>query len=464
MTDYIFVFFFMITLMLTVAYVFMNENYSNYNRKTFVNEIKQDTMLNDHKSLFKLAHIYHHGLFGNTQNIQKAVMYYNESIKNSSDNTHIGLVNLQLGKLYSSNNLALQAIDKYLVALKFGYIESILCIGKIYLYGLPPNFLPNKMYAAKIFNTFLHSHPSITNWCKLYIQEINELDYSDLDSIPIHNVQHLNLPFHTIENIHASLNNIQSIVIPFQNQFDLSILKINQPDDDDLDILNDEINLPIQYIHNDSQNVHDHILQNQVKNNLNSLTNSKDSFQSNVNNLFSKLSEDQKNPVERVCSSLSSSIHSKYNKSEQEVFNSVWTYINSHQNKENLIPMFIDNIISCIEDDVIVCSTGKIVRMMSTMDILDENTTNLKSEWMIKEELANLTIHSIKYVLNTASSKEQDAYNEIDPNNTQVQLSNNIKEKIKNRIKQIAKNDYVNTNIMSQETLNLYMNDYLDNI
>ena len=221
-----------------------------------------------------------------------------------------------------------------------------------------------------------------------------------------------------------------------------------------LKVENDDLNekillkLPKQVIKNDGQNVHDHTLQNigksiikqlddnTKKRNVQTIAN----FDINVKTLLKHVDPSKYTNITKVCNSLSTSIHSKYDKSEQDVFNLVWSKI---KHDDDLIIMFIENLDSSIEDDIVVCSTGKIMRMLSTLDVLDSQTPNLKPEWMIREEISQI----ISNVIGNLSSKEKKQY---ESEENQI-----ITETIRNRVIDKCKKDY--GEILDENILNFYL-------
>ena len=112
--------------------------------------------------------------------------------------------------------------------------------------------------------------------------------------------------------------------------------------------------------------------------------------------------------------------------------------------------MFIDNLNSGVEHNYVVCSTGKIMRMLSTLDIIDNKMPDLKPEWVIKQEI----MQTIANTINKLSSKERKQY-ESD-NNAK------IKKVIENRIRTKCLNDY--KDILQENILDLYLNEYLEHI
>jgi hypothetical protein len=401
---------------------------------------------------FSLGELYHYGHFGNRKDLLLAIDNYEKCIRISEQSLLRGKCYLGLAKVYEEFRPVNvdHIIHNYLKALEHGYEESILNIGKIYMHGIHPQYLPDKMMAGRIFSTFLNFSSTLHPWCKLSLQEIHAVNYEDLDSIRQNDIVYMPLPFNMENRMKQSVNKMVNF-FPYKTQFNNTWLKSFDEDDDLDEILETTLErIPVQIIRNDTQNVHDHSLQNigsQIITVLDKNTNKSDNFYQNTNDLYKHLDETKYPNVRRVCDSLGELNHSKYDKSEKDVFNLVWSKVND---SPDMIVMLMDNLNSSVEHDNVVCSTGKIMRMLSTLDVVDEDTPDLKPDWMIKEEITQTVTKTLKD-LKPGEKKEY----ESDDNDR-------IKEIIKTRIRHKCEQDY--KNILDPSILDIYLNDYFEYI
>lgn len=457
MNIYIYIFGVIICILTLFLYFF----YKNKDKRSFEDQIKHtiDTFVENvvtytDEDYFVFAELYHYGKFGKQKNLVLAIENYNKCIVNTRNNELKGLCHLGVAKIYEERhpvNVDL-LIDHYLKALECGFEESILHIGKLYLHGIHPSVLPDKMQAARVFSTFLNFSPTLHPWCKLYLQDIYDMSYSDLDATKQPGVAYQPLPFNITNIIHHFTTKITQ-VIPYKTKFNEALL-VQHDDEDDLEnVLETALitKVPRQRITNDTQNVHDHSLQNignTIIDILDKNPEKQTNFHKNLNDLYTGLDENKYPNVKRVCSSYGDMIHSRYDKSEQEVFNLVWSRV---RDNPDLTAMFVDNIDSSVENDHVVCSTGKIMRMLSTLDAVDDNTPDLKPEWAIKDEIAQ----TIAKVLNDLSPKERTDYESEDNNDT-------IKLIIKQRVQNKCQKDYAN--VLDPKVLDIYLKDYFEHI
>lgn len=455
---YLIYFFVLFTLVLFLAWWYLCLHHKT--KKTNISNIKKsiDTFVDtvttySDDDYFVFAELYHYGKFGKDKNPYLAMENYRKCIEVTKNDVLKGMCYLGLAKIYENEAIVNidNVINGYLKALECGYEESILHIGKIYLHGMHPNFLPDKMLAARIFSTFTHFSPTLQPWCKLHLQDIQTIDYTDLDALKQNDIVYKQLPINILNNIQHAASKIKTI-IPYKTNFNQNWL---QKYDDELDEIDNDFEntliqkVPRQMITNDTQNVHDHSLQNIGNTILDILEKNPDinnNFYKNLNNLYSRLDETKYPNVKKVCNSYGNLIHSKYDKSEQDVFNLVWS---KAQHNNDMIDMLLDNINSSVENENVVCSTGKIMRLLSTLDVLDKDTPDLKPEWVVKDEIAQ----TISKVLKDLSPKEQKEY-ESDDNDE------HIKSIIKQRIRKKCEKDY--KAILDPKILDIYLNDYLE--
>ncbi len=438
------------------------EEMKEINVSSYIQKPKEKNYL----ELYNIGQIFHYGKFGQQKNFLKAKNSYIASANKSKDKQHKGKCYLALATLFSEEKVvdANSMIKYYLLALEAGYEESIIHIGRMYMNGIHPHYLPNKVLAGKIFSTFNTFSEKINKWCKVYMNDIMKLSYSDIDAIPLHNMQYTEFPHDIVQRIQQSISKID-VVFPYKELVDENLLIHHKHEEDteiDAKIILNKIPKK-QKITNDSQNVHNSTLQN-TANNIIDLIQSKNNnqFDSNLQEFLNKIPcNKKKQQVQQVCSSFTVLNHSRYEQSEQAIFNMVWNHI---KDNNDLIEIFIDNLISSIENDVIVCSTGKIMRMLSTLDVVDNKTPDLKPDWVIKEELANVVSNTITKILNQHSSQYTIAFNSLDPTPEQQEQTEYITNLMKNTITQKCKKDYVDTNILSQDLLDIYLQDYIDNI
>lgn len=422
---------------------------------TFIEDVTTKNLSDE--EYFTLAELHHYGHFGHRKDLVLAIEHYEKCIQVSEQSKLRGKCYLGLAKLYEEMHPVNidKVINNHLKALEHGYEESILHVGKIYMHGLHPHYLPDKMMAGRIFSTFLNFSSTIHPWCKLYLQEIYSVNYEDLDAIRQNDIVYMPLPFNIEDRLKHSVSRMVNF-FPYKTQFNNTWLK-NFDEDEEEDLFDTTLlkRLPIQVIRNDTQNVHDHGMQNigaQIigvleEKNTNAAKKS-DNYYQNVSELLKHWDQSKHPNVKRVCDSLSELNHSKYDKSEKDVFNLVWTKV---KDNPDTTVMLLDNLNSSVEHDSVVCSTGKIMRMLSTLDAVDDETPDLKPDWVIKEEITQ----TVSKILKDLKPNEKKEYESEDNNER-------IREVIKTRIRNKCEKDY--KGVLESNILDIYLNDYLEYI
>lgn len=157
----------------------------------------------------------------------------------------------------------------------------------------------------------------------------------------------------------------------------------------------------------DGQNVHDHSVVQTAKENIkrlqsqlsgNSFTTpststTKEQIIETVLSTPDMSEKDRLNALE-VIEKLSTSKHSSLDVSETDALSLVWQKINNTSDQtlqNNLKETLGKQLASAYENGHVVCSTGKIARILGTLDGVEDNTTTpMKPMWVIKEEIGNL--------------------------------------------------------------------------
>ena len=161
-------------------------------------------------------------------------------------------------------------------------------------------------------------------------------------------------------------------------------------------------NVQVMEYHNDSQNVHDHSVVGVTKKNIDMLR--EKGFDKHVSDaekdILDKvltntdMTAEEKSNAVKVLESLSRETHSTFDMSEVDTLNLVWNKIQSVKNPENKSDLSLTlcrQLASGVENGYVVCSTGKITRMLGTFDGQDDvGMETVKPMWAVKEEMSNL--------------------------------------------------------------------------
>lgn len=351
---------------------------------------------------------------------------------------------------------AIDSLSGFLKSYKEGNEDGLLHVIQLYLYGLHPEYSPDKLTGLRLMrkiNADEHFSDRLKQVCKMFEEDTSVLVYTDIDS---HNSEYKSLPTSILDIvddiIHHQLKNKIDIVPCSMNVSHkvhaTPAQVVTETYEDvifDLDVA-DNVGM---IIHNDSQNVHNHSVQNISKTIIDSLDNNRHSFDDNSLSFLSELKKHTQSvskaeiaKIMMVLNSMSDTIHSKYNKSEKDVFNLTFERIMNKKDAEektNLFIMFAQNIASAVEYDVVVCSTGKITRMLSTFDVIDTELPDLKPDWIIREEIGRTAAR-----IRTEAAVAADA------------------DKMKSKLIDECHETYVKTNIMSETALNIILTDYLE--
>ena len=117
-----------------------------------------------------------------------------------------------------------------------------------------------------------------------------------------------------------------------------------------------------------------------------------------------------------------------------------------------MIENLLLNMSSGVEKNIPVCSTGRMMRVLGSLDKTDaENIVELKPSWAIKEELDSVVNKIRNDELEKCSQNLRKQYdNGEDTPEVDAFLDN-----IKNKVKQKCNDDYVKSGILSEVELDL---------
>ena len=88
-----------------------------------------------------------------------------------------------------------------------------------------------------------------------------------------------------------------------------------------------------------------------------------------------------------VLNSLGSQHNTSVDGSEQEALNLVWRAIQDELHRDNLIETLVKQLASGVENGVVVCSTGKITRILSVLDTVGDSQKT-RPMWVLREEIS----------------------------------------------------------------------------
>lgn len=170
----------------------------------------------------------------------------------------------------------------------------------------------------------------------------------------------------------------------------------------------------------DAQNVHDHAVVKITEHNLEQLRKvggpAEGRFMIEISEAIVKHQHLGKGPLADATAVLNS-ISSEHNKSlgtsEREALGIVWNKIQAQppELRDNLTETLVKQLASGVEYGHVVCSTGKITRIASVLETLDDSM-KAKPTWALRDELAILANRIREKYLGKLSEENRTTYNE----------------------------------------------------
>ena len=395
-----------------------------------------NTTINKENNLEK-ARFYHQKSDG-----KNALKYYHKCIYDKNyfvlidiaDIYHYGLTDIKIN-IYLANKYYisfLNIIDK----LKFNSIE----------HRKYKHYVENKLEQIKLENT-----PKEIN-TENDKKEINNLN--DINEYLIKNIMEgfnkdklfKNQPINRNRIVNTVLNNIP-IVRNINQVVNIANIIPTRPQDN--------LNIVYNDIIYDPQNVHDTTINKTVKHSIENIKRDTqiiynfneiiDMFNIEIQKL--NLSNNKLNNIKRVINNIrQDTTNSVYNKMKtSELVELVGNRIFNSEDK-NYKDICINNLAlelnDCIENDHVVCHTGIFNRVLNSLNYVD-NFVNVKSTNVLNDEMMN----KCSLIRSTLDENMDD-------------FDNKLKEKIREELKK----DYVDTNIITQDELNNIINVWMDYI
>ena len=144
----------------------------------------------------------------------------------------------------------------------------------------------------------------------------------------------------------------------------------------------------------DAQNVHDHSVTQGLKRALREMSARGDALEDvTMHVLDSGATPEDKTHALEVLDTLSAEGHSTLGESERAALNKVWARIQdlpTPDARRDAADILTSQLASGVERGSVVCSTGKIARIMSTLDGLTPEAPVVKPMWAVREELGTM--------------------------------------------------------------------------
>jgi hypothetical protein len=171
-----------------------------------------------------------------------------------------------------------------------------------------------------------------------------------------------------------------------------------------------------------------------------------------------------KRDARRVLDLVDDAPHSRVGVSQLDALRRVWNRIHSPVNapqqadmKDGLVRM----LASGVENGVPVCATGRLMRIVGTLDGTDaQDIVSLKPSWAVNAELGNLSTAIRSRVLREASDADRKAYESVDNNGGAA--AQRLFDSMRDALVAKTRTDYVDSGIMTQSALDIRLQPYVD--
>jgi hypothetical protein len=432
--------------MLIVIYIlsFILVSKINYKKQQMINYLRYQQQLQQHQIRLQ----------------QRMYIKYLEKLKEQEHKHQIIQTHVEPPEFIKLNDLLLEFTRDH-------QWDNVIAIGDVYKNGAYPRFKSNKYMALDCYKVAAMSPDcevagiAQVKYIETLSENIQEIDNVGEDLPVYFGIETCNIAKEIINNTPYN-----SFLRPKSKRNNLFNDTITHPQPQQYAVYTREHNRRNQAVHvykNDLQNVHDHSVTNIIKKNVDNLKKSADNITSqqdvggnvqdvggnvqdvgsnvqdvggnvqdvggnvqdvggNVQDVVLKsiiehpeISESVKGSAMIVLNNLNSKDkHGTFDVTETEALQLVWNKINNQTDtntKSNMIEILAKQLDSGIENGHVVCSSGKISRIISTLDGIDDEMVASRPIWAIRDEIATLAskIRDGRYV-NPQNEFQQQAY------------------------------------------------------
>lgn len=192
----------------------------------------------------------------------------------------------------------------------------------------------------------------------------------------------------------------------------------------------------VQVVNNDAQNVHSPVVLNSAQKVLESIEMKNamtfDECKQCVIDACTKCNVDVQK-VQRVLKSFNNQPHARFKRSDTEIFITMIQKIQNESNetkRNNLMEIICQQLESCIEKGSVVCNTGRIVRILSVYDGVDDTVQQIIPEFVIDQELANLATRVRDTTLQNATEEQRNSYDTGESNELTNIMTTTFKKEV----------------------------------
>jgi hypothetical protein len=369
------------------------------------------------------------------------------------------------------------AIHYLQLAIQQGYQLGWIDLGRMYHYGFY-NFPSNLEQAMSIYQWVMYHclDPQLVQQATQLFQEVSD------EHQRIHTHRWLNLPYTTSfkplpTRYEMSQKTIKRPLVPimatgpnFQDQQEIDINQLFRATEG---VTHQPINVPTETprIQNDMHNVHDHSVIATIKQSLDRLSHETTMTRDKTQSLAEiRQHLNSQPPTDKTRDALMAldTIERSYlpitwtDLSESDVLSLVWNRMNSdlhHDNLNNLKDTMVEELASCIEHDKPVCATGRLTRMVDTLNAVDQSV-NIKPTYAVNEEMMTVAAKLRQETYDHLTEKEKVDVDSLAPNDFQKQWTQQLKDQIVTRLQ----NDYVKSDLMTQTAFETETKKWIDEL
>jgi hypothetical protein len=145
------------------------------------------------------------------------------------------------------------------------------------------------------------------------------------------------------------------------------------------------------------------------------------------------------------------------------VYNRIQSQFRDRKSRNAVMDNLIRELSECIEYGDLVCSEGRVNRIIDTLNYIDP-LVKIQPSWALNQEMMNKCALTRDTMLKSETSEVKDAMDSPNPTARQKLLTRTFYKKFKREIERDFTRTYVDTGIMSKDKLKNELNKWIDAI
>lgn len=151
--------------------------------------------------------------------------------------------------------------------------------------------------------------------------------------------------------------------------------------------------------------------------------------------------------------------------SELNVLNTVWNKISGYNQQDSYNAKYnlMNNMSEAVENEKVVCATGRLERVVDSLNLIDEDVI-IKPDWIFKREILDSAGVIRSGLYSELSPEEKNVVNTLTPNYTDSLFQSSFDSRFKDTLYQKVDVDYISKDLMTKVKADNYISEIMGSL